>query len=546
MQTVSLDDVRIAHALDQERGPDGVTLRRLPAWTRPQIPDLAFGAMIPMPAGVRLEFVTDSTEIETQGAAHAHRSGRADVARRGVRARHRRRGRGRRRHRRGHRISYDPTTMLAGFTPGEPATARFTGLDSTAEHHEIWLPHHCAVEIRALRVADGSSVTPRHDDRRRWVHYGSSISHCLEATHPTQTWPAIAARLADVDLHNLAFAGQCQLDPFTARTIRDISADLISLKLGINIVNADSMRERTFAPAIHGFLDTIREGHPTTPLLVITPIICPAVETSPGPTMSTPGGKIRVPDRSDELSVGALSLERIRTILADIVAVRDMPPVTRTSTSSTVSPCSAPTTSTTSRTGSIPTQRVVVGRESSSTRWRSPPVRCSPTDDPSGCDDLFVTADVTSLAEDLDAQPDHPHVELLREGCTMALYVAVCLLAGLTVASDQHVEELNVVAVVWGTTLGLAIAHWFAFRMSSRLAAGGRVRRRDVEVSAAQLGGAAAVGVLATIPVVLFSESNELDAVRLVLAGFVGVVGFTVARSSGASKPRAGSTRRQW
>jgi hypothetical protein len=278
--------------------------------------------MIPMPAGVRLEFVTDSTDIEIDVLlTHIDLVGQQSHAAvfelvadgnvvDGVATDA------------GHRISYDPTTMLAGFTPGEPATVRFSGLEMSAAHHEIWLPHHCSVEIRALRVGDGASITPRHDDRRRWVHYGSSISHCLEATHPTQTWPAIAARLADVDLHNLAFAGQCQLDPFTARTIRDTPADLISLKLGINIVNADSMRERTFAPAIHGFLDTIREGHPTTPLLVITPIICPAVETSPGPTMSTPGGKIRVPDRSDELSVGALSLGRIRAILSDIVASR--------------------------------------------------------------------------------------------------------------------------------------------------------------------------------------------------------------------------------
>jgi len=159
---------------------------------------------------------------------------------------------------------------------------------------------------------------------------------------------------------------------------------------------------------------------------------------------------------------------------------------------------------------------------------------------PFGRDDLIVTADLTSLTEHLEGQHDDPRVELVREGGTMALYVAICLLAGLTVASDQHVEELNVLAVVWGTTLGLAIAHWFAFRMSSRLAAGGQVRPRDVAVSAAQLGGAVAVAALATIPVLLFSDSNELEAVRLTMAGFIGVVGFAVARSSGASRLRAG------
>ena len=60
-------------------------------------------------------------------------------------------------------------------------------------------------------------------------------------------------------------------------------ADLISLKLGINVVNGDTMRERTFVPAVHGFLDTIRERHPDVPVAVVTPIICPVAEDHPGP-----------------------------------------------------------------------------------------------------------------------------------------------------------------------------------------------------------------------------------------------------------------------
>jgi len=51
-------------------------------------------------------------------------------------------------------------------------------------------------------------------------------------------------------------------------------ADFISLKLGINVVNGDSMRERSFIPAVHNFLDTIREKKPNTPILIISPIIC--------------------------------------------------------------------------------------------------------------------------------------------------------------------------------------------------------------------------------------------------------------------------------
>lgn len=121
--------------------------------------------------------------------------------------------------------------------------------------------------------------------RRTWLHHGSSISHGSVAASPTTTWPALAAALGGVELINLGLSGSALLDPFTARAMRDTAADLISVKIGINLVNTDLMRMRAFTPAVHGFLDTIREGHPDTPLLVISPILCPIHEDTPGPTL---------------------------------------------------------------------------------------------------------------------------------------------------------------------------------------------------------------------------------------------------------------------
>jgi hypothetical protein len=94
--------------------------------------------------------------------------------------------------------------------------------------------------------------------------------------------------MGEVELVNLGFSGSALLDPFTARAMRDTPADLISVKIGINVVNADAMRLRAFVPAVHGFLDTIREGHPTTPLLVVSAILCPVQEDTPGPSHARP------------------------------------------------------------------------------------------------------------------------------------------------------------------------------------------------------------------------------------------------------------------
>ncbi len=157
-----------------------------------------------------------------------------------------------------------------------------------------------------------------------WLHHGSSISHGSNATHPTGTWPALAATQGEVELVNLGFSGNALLDPFTARAMRDAPADLISVKVGINIVNADVMRLRAFTPAVHGFLDTIREGHPTTPLLVVSPS-CARSRRTPGPLMpELDGGTVRFRATGDpaERAAGRLTLTMIRDALAHVVEQR--------------------------------------------------------------------------------------------------------------------------------------------------------------------------------------------------------------------------------
>jgi len=131
------------------------------------------------------------------------------------------------------------------------------------------------------------------------------------------------------------------------------------------------------------------------------------------------------------------------------------------------------------------------------------------------------------------------HMELRREAYEMALYVSICLLAALTAVSDAATSELKVVEIVWGTTIGLCLAHWFAFNVSSRGMAVGQARHRETDFVLAQLAGAGGVAILATIPVVLLPKSVEFDVVRFVLALVIGFVGYEVARTSGADRTRS-------
>jgi hypothetical protein len=93
--------------------------------------------------------------------------------------------------------------------------------------------------------------------------------------------------------------------------------------------------------------------------------------------------------------------------------------------------------------------------------------------------------------------------------------------------------------IIWGVTIGLAVAHQFAFRVSARLVGAGTVRHRDVQSGGAQLMGAVGVALLASVPVILFPASVELEIVELSLAAFISVEGFLVARGGGATRVRA-------
>jgi hypothetical protein len=324
MQDLDLDGdvIRYAGLQEVEPTPGGLALRRLPAWTRPQILDPGLQLIAGMPSGARLELTTDTTSVEVELVLTLVRLGdlpvyaaAVDIVADGEVV--------------AGQSTLDGTIIgierdgSLSFTEGPASTTlRFDDLPAGTKHLEVWLPHGASVLLRSVRVDDGATVAPPPAERRRrWAHYGSSISHCLEADRPTGVWPVVAARRAGVALDSFGLGGQCHLDQLVARTLRDLPVDLISMKVGINVVNGDSMRERAFVPAVHGFLDTVRDGHPDTPLIVITPIVCPAHEDHPGPTV-VGGLGIGVIDRSPQLAVGSLTLSRIRELLAEIVATR--------------------------------------------------------------------------------------------------------------------------------------------------------------------------------------------------------------------------------
>ena len=138
----------------------------------------------------------------------------------------------------------------------------------------IWLDQRCQVRMKSISVNDGALIEKTPVTQKRWVHYGSSISHANAADSPSNIWSAITARKNNLHLTNFGFGGQCKIEPMMAFVIRDLPSDLITLKLGINVYPGD-LTHRTFLPAILGFVRIIRDTNQKTPIVLISPIMCP-------------------------------------------------------------------------------------------------------------------------------------------------------------------------------------------------------------------------------------------------------------------------------
>jgi hypothetical protein len=122
----------------------------------------------------------------------------------------------------------------------------------------------------------------------------------------------------------------------------------------------------------------------------------------------------------------------------------------------------------------------------------------------------------------------------------MALYVSVVLLAELAaIPADEFPKGWAMVALIWGTTLGLALAHWFAFTVASSALTDGKIEKQDMQVGAAGVVGALLVALVATIPEVLLATRDAERVLLFVPAGFIGFGGFLVARAGDRSVRRS-------
>lgn len=138
-------------------------------------------------------------------------------------------------------------------------------------------------------------------------------------------------------------------------------------------------------------------------------------------------------------------------------------------------------------------------------------------------------------------------LELFREATVMVLYVSVIEIAELAALPEEHFADGHVtgpsgatlLAIVWGTAIGLALAHWFAFRLAAPAFRGGRPSHLDNRIGLAQSLGAVFVGAVSSLPVLLLSDLRAQETIEYVPALLVGAIGYFLARRIGAGRVAA-------
>jgi len=143
----------------------------------------------------------------------------------------------------------------------------------------VYLPEGLRPEIVALRAL-GGSVAPAPPGPR-WLAYGDSLLEGWVASGPARAWGAMAARDHGLDLVNLGYAGSARGEIPCAEAIAALAADVISITHGTNCWtrtphSAGMLREGTRA-----FLEIVRQGHPTTPVVLASPVLRPDAEATP-------------------------------------------------------------------------------------------------------------------------------------------------------------------------------------------------------------------------------------------------------------------------
>src|SRR5438477_6423577 len=217
-----------------------------------------------LPVGVRLEVVGEAEAVDI-----AYTTGTEDLGYRGDGA--------------GHTFSLWRAGTLVDEEKAELGEGRVRlalGGWPGDERAIVYLPEGMQPTIKSL-AGVGGRIAAAPADQPRWIAYGDSVAEGWAASGPAYAWPALVGRQQGLDVVNMGYAGAARGEVASAEQIAALDADVISITHGTNCWTRTPHSVDMMLAAIAAFIDTVRQGHPDTPIIVVSPVIRPDAETTP-------------------------------------------------------------------------------------------------------------------------------------------------------------------------------------------------------------------------------------------------------------------------
>jgi hypothetical protein len=142
-----------------------------------------------------------------------------------------------------------------------------------------------------------------------------------------------------------------------------------------------------------------------------------------------------------------------------------------------------------------------------------------------------------SLRRNLSGIGDDP--ALRREAVTMGFYACATLFGALAIGDEVAPATGELVALVWISTAGLALAHWFAATIAVHLVRDEHLHHSTAEYLGAHLYLPSVAAASTSVVVLVVPDGIQLLSGRLTAAALLALLVHGESRRGGASRARS-------